>query len=774
MQNKVKKTLDYFKLNGLGVVKYLAFFCLFYLFNNTLVLGTVSPCFYAFFLTLLFLGEQPFYLLLAYLLATVCSGITVPAIIFSLVLGIVGGAIVQIHKHKGKIIPVWLAFVYGLIFGLIHMLVNLSTLQNFYITTINAIFNSVFLVCSLNFLRVVKIRNFNLNLNVDEVVCGCVILAFVFCGLANVNLYGFDVVKLIGILFILLSNVTIKNNAFSIILSLVCGLGVTLCNCNLTYVATLGTMGIFTYIFREQFKIYSALLVVIVDLIFSLFILPSNNFTWVTVLPSLIASVVFMCVPKRVTNKLSNIFFLSSKSNSLKNILNQNKLQVSKRLLYTSQVFYEMYKNFSSLVKGNLDIKNAKLLICNEVIKNNCANCPQRAKCLKGFNSELKKIFENLVNVGFEKGKITLVDLPAYLTNRCGKLNQVVTSMNSLLTEYKNYSKMIGNLDASKVLIAEQLGGISSILLNLSQETKQVVNVDESQEKLIKETLVYNNIIPSEVVCFEKDEKTNVVSLIIRTTDFDNEKITMLLSKIFKNKMIVEDILESSDSNLTYVSYKTAPVYDIALGIAQTSKGGEVICGDTHSTSKLIGDKFMVALCDGMGHGEKANSSSELSLSLIENFYKAGFDDQTILTSVNKLLNLSSQEVFSALDISVVDLKNGEVDFIKQGATIGFVKKGEVISKIESNSLPMGILEEVKPKVTKTVLSPDDYVIMLSDGVVDAFGEEELLQNFLKNINLSNPQEVADRILNRAKREQQNYPDDDMTVLVAKLFYNFA
>ncbi len=31
MQNKVKKTLDYFKLNGLGVVKYLAFFCLFYL-----------------------------------------------------------------------------------------------------------------------------------------------------------------------------------------------------------------------------------------------------------------------------------------------------------------------------------------------------------------------------------------------------------------------------------------------------------------------------------------------------------------------------------------------------------------------------------------------------------------------------------------------------------------------------------------------------------------------------------------------------------------------
>lgn len=774
MQLQIKKFMQFFKLNGVGALKYLGYFALFYLFCNTLVLGTVSPCFYAFFLTLLFLGEQPFYLLLSYFLATICSGITVPAIIFCIVLGVIGGGITCIHKYKGKIIPIWLAFVYGLVFGLIYMLINISSLQNFYITLINTLFNSVFLVCSLNFLRVVKTRNFNLNLNVDEVVCGCVILAFIFCGLQNINLYSFDIVKLVGLLFILLANVTIKTNAIGIILGLVCGLGATLCNCTLNYVALFSCVSIFAYIFKEQFKIYSSLLAVIIDLIFSLFILPINNFNVFSVMPSLIASVLFLCVPKKATNKLSNIFFLSSKSNSLKNILNQNKLQVSKKLLYTSQVFYEMYKNFNSLVKGNLDVKNAKLLICSEVIKHNCTNCPQRAKCLKGFNSELKKIFENLVNVGFEKGKITLVDLPAYLTNRCGKLNQVVTSMNSLLTEYKNYTKMIGNLDASKVLIAEQLGGISNILLNLSQETKQVVNVDETQEKIIKETLVYNNIIPSEVVCFEKDEKTNVVSLIIRSCDFDNEKITSILTKIFKNKMIVEDVLESSDSTLTYVSYKTAPTYDIALGIAQSTKGGEIVCGDSHSTSKLLGDKFMFALCDGMGHGEKANKSSELSLSLIENFYKAGFDDQTILTSVNKLLNLNTQEVFSALDISVVDLKNGEVDFIKQGATIGFVKKGETLSKIESNSLPMGILEEIKPKVTKTVLSPDDYVIMLSDGVVDAFGEEEILQNFLKNISQTNPQEVADKILNRAKREQKNYPEDDMTVLVAKLFYNFA
>ncbi len=774
MQISLKKILEYFKLNWQGLTKYLGYFCLFFLFNNTKILGTISPCFYGFFLTLLFLGEQPFYLSISYFLSLLLNNISTFTIIFAISLGLLGGLISYLHKRVGKVIPAWLTFIYGLIFGLIYLFFNISSLQSFYIALINIVFNSIFLVCASNFFRLLKTRNYNLNLNIDEIVCGCVLVCFAFCGLENLNNFGFDIVKLAGITIILFSNVLFKTNAFSIILSIVMGLGTSLCDANLVYVTLLSSIGVFTYIFKEQFKIYLVLVSIIIDLVFSLFILPITSFTIFTMLPSLISAVIFLSIPRKVTDKLSDTLFLSSKTNSLKNILNQNKLQVSKRLLYTSQVFYEMYKNFRSLVKGGLDVKNAKLMICSEVIKHNCENCPQRAKCLKGFNSELKKIFENLVNVGFEKGKITLVDLPAYLTNRCGKLNQVVGSMNSLLSEYKNYTKMIGNLDASKVLIAEQLGGISGILLNLSAETKQVVNMDIKQEKIIKETLIYNNIIPSEVVCFEKDEKTNVVSMIIRATDFDNDKITMILSKLFKSKMIVEDILPNNDSNLTYVSYKTAPTYDIALGIAQTSKGGEDICGDTHSTSKLLGDKFMFALCDGMGHGENANNASELSLSLIENFYRAGFDDQTILTSVNKLLNLGSEDVFSALDISVVDLKNGEVDFIKQGATIGFVKKGDIVSKIESNSLPMGILDEVKPKVTKTVLSPDDYVIMLSDGVVDAFGEEELLQNFLKNLTLANPQEVADRILTRAKREQKNYPNDDMTVLVAKLFYNFA
>lgn len=771
MKENVLSLLKEKKSNIFTLSKYAFYSLLFFIFSNVRISGNIMPCFYGSYLTLLFLGENPLYLSLSFLVGFLAVNTSTNAIIFSLICCSVGSAINIYFKKKDKIIYTWLACLIGVMLGIPHIYFSVSSLTTFYYSLVNVILNSVFILCCSNFLKILKIRKFNLNLNVDEIVSGCLVLSLIFCGIQNLNIFAFDITKLIAITLILIS-ANISKSAFSVVLSVVMGLGASLAGGDLSYIALFGLISVFSYIFKGYSKIYCVLMTLIVDLAFSLFF--KNDFHILFFFPTIICCLIYFVIPQKLINKISNNIFLNNDNDSLKNILNQNKMQVSKRLLYASEIFYEMDKNFRSLVKGELDVTNAKLMICNELLRSNCESCPQKNRCMKGFNSELKKIFEQLVNTGFEKGKVTLVDLPAFLTNRCGKLNSLVNNLNVLLSEYKKYNKMMGNLDASKVLIAEQLGGISHILANLSNETKQTVVMDYKTEKLIKETLIYNDIVPSEVVCFERDEKTNVVSLIIRTVDYDNDKIVKILNKLCKCKMQLDEILPGSDSNLTYLSYKTAPTYDIVVGIAQSCKGGEDVCGDTHSASKIIGDKFMFALCDGMGHGQKANKASELSISLIENFYKAGFDNQTILTSVNKLLNLGREDIFSALDVSVVDLKNGEVDFIKQGATIGFIKKGEQLNKIESSSLPLGILEEIKPKVTKTMLSTDDFVIMLSDGIVDAFGEEENLTGFLKNLPSSNPQELADKILSRAKRQQQNYPKDDMTVLVGKIFYNFA
>ncbi|MBQ3047785.1 MAG: SpoIIE family protein phosphatase [Clostridia bacterium] len=474
-------------------------------------------------------------------------------------------------------------------------------------------------------------------------------------------------------------------------------------------------------------------------------------------------------------NKSKQIFYDKGKSDALKSILNQNKIELSKKLLYTAEVFYEMNINFRNMAKNNLDIKTSKTIVCNEIIKQNCQNCSNKIRCLKSFNTEIKDVFEKLINVGFEKGKITLVDLPAYLTNRCVKTSTIVNSFNKLLQEYKQYTKMLSNLDASKLLIADQFGGISHVLSMLAKQANEVTSQNEELQQTIQQNLIYENILPSEIVCFEKDCQTTEVALIVRNIDFDNSKIENVLSKTCGYKMVlINSAIVPNNPGFCCLFYSTAATYDIAVGFAQANKAGEDVCGDTYSILRLSNNKFMLSLCDGMGHGKKARNASDLSISLIENFYKAGFDNQTILTSVNSLLNMGREDTFSALDVSVIDLKSGEVDFIKQGATVGFIKNSKEINKIQSNSLPIGILQKVSPKITKTILSTEDIVIMLSDGVVDAFGEEQNLIDYLTRLPLKTPQEMANAILNKAKSKQKNYPKDDMTVLVGKLFFNCA
>ena len=67
-----------------------------------------------------------------------------------------------------------------------------------------------------------------------------------------------------------------------------------------------------------------------------------------------------------------------------------------------------------------------------------------------------------------------------------------------------------------------------------------------------------------------------------------------------------------------------------------------------------------------------------------------------------------------------------------------------------------------------------DFIIMVSDGVVDAFKGDEngdgRLIEFIQKIKNINPQWIADSILDEANRICEGRPGDDMTVLVAKVW----
>ena len=85
----------------------------------------------------------------------------------------------------------------------------------------------------------------------------------------------------------------------------------------------------------------------------------------------------------------------------------------------------------------------------------------------------------------------------------------------------------------------------------------------------------------------------------------------------------------------------------------------------------------------------------------------------------------------------------------------------------------MGIDMEASPESTRTSLKDGDMVVMVSDGIIDAFpGEDKefYVENILENIDSNNPSEVANGVLMQALARNAREASDDMSVLVAGIW----
>ena len=725
-----------------------------------------SPFKYGLYSSLAFMNYNIYLLGLALLVSGFCLGFSVKNLICNAFVVLFTTIVCLVLKKKNTKIKPFLSVVVYII----------SVLPNFYfclggdeilLAALESVIGVTFMIANITFISAIVKRNYVLNLNTDEKVCGAVLLISLFCGLGAIEFFNVDFVRLIATFLILF--VSMFSTSFAISLGVCMGIGVSLCTGEISYIALFPFMAIISSVFKDN-KFYAFFSVILADILIGLYFNGFISYGVLNIISVVISGVVYLCLPKKVMEKVGGMLFLKTNSSGSKNLVLKNKLMLSNKLKTTADVFYELDKSFRRLTKGNLPIESAKKMITVDIIQNTCEGCKNKQECFRRLGDSVKEIFANLTNVGFEKGKVSLVDLPQYLTSRCTNINNLITNTNSLLSQYSEYSNMINNLDASKILIAEQLSGVSKILRNLAENTGQNIAFDIEKEEKIKEELRYNNIIISDIIVFDKDYNTCNISLVLKEQDVNNDKLLEVINKTCKNNFVIDEIIPSEISGQVVLNLRTAPPYDITFGLSQATKGESEVSGDTYSFTRLDNDKYLVCLCDGMGSNDKAYETSSMAISLIENFYKAGYDSSIIIPSVNKLLNIGRSDVFSSLDVCVVDLKTAVVDMIKLGACVGFIKQEDKTSIIESGALPMGILEEVTPKVTKTALNNGDMVVLVSDGIIDAFGEEEKLKSYINNNDCTNPQIFADNILLTAKEFDKNFPKDDMTVLVGKIY----
>lgn len=136
----------------------------------------------------------------------------------------------------------------------------------------------------------------------------------------------------------------------------------------------------------------------------------------------------------------------------------------------------------------------------------------------------------------------------------------------------------------------------------------------------------------------------------------------------------------------------------------------------------------------------------------------------------------TNDEIFSTLDLAVIDLHNAAVKFLKIGSTPSFIKRGEQMLKVEASNLPIGIIQEFDVEVVSEQLKAGDLLIMMSDGIFEGPKHVEnvdmWLKRKIKEMETDEPQEIADLLLEEVVRYRSGAIEDDMTVLVAKVEQN--
>ena len=483
---------------------------------------------------------------------------------------------------------------------------------------------------------------------------------------------------------------------------------------------------------------------------------------------SLIPCVIYLFFPQSLCQKWTETLKVHRIDNVSKYSINAHRNFLSGKLFELSAVFDEMKFSIEKLKDVSPPPKEKFILaVADEILISVCSRCASCTKCRKKLfpsENELEKIAE----LGLAKGSLNLVDLPKSFSTNCDHQEDVILYANKLIKKYSSSLEENLALLESRELIAKQTEGLSIALKELATSLCKRLETDSKTEDKIKNNLLRCGIAVKEICYFVGNEEDELI-IVLQKQHLSNPLFLKAIEEIMGYKSVISQH-DRISQELSAVTIKQAPSYDAMFGIANKVKFDKQKSGDTHSIIKLTEGKFLIALNDGMGSGERAEEISATAISLIESFYKAGLKSQTVLPIVNKLLAFGEEDNFTALDVAIVDLFSISADFVKIGSPYSFIITKDTVKIIEGNSLPLGILEEMTPTVCKTELNSGDVIVFVSDGITDAFESSADLIDFLSSQRALNPKTLADNILERALYLSEGVAKDDMTVFCVRIF----
>ena len=356
-------------------------------------------------------------------------------------------------------------------------------------------------------------------------------------------------------------------------------------------------------------------------------------------------------------------------------------------------------------------------------------------------------------------GEVGAGDVPAKVATVCYNIGRIIDEINGSIAQ-----KVNGMREGDFLTVAaEDMAAVGELLCRMDKSLAEEFRENRELTAKLKRLLAYNNFHASGVkVIGERRKRVYVGDIELSSTRMGGDDIQRLVSEILGGKFSCPEFsLDGAVLSMRLESEKrvksVSGTYTIAASSVQAycdAKNGikkscgadcydtpsivindewtsnvpttpiptEEVSGDTIEVFEAYGRQYMM-LSDGMGSGREASVASGMSVKLLREYIEGGADLESALKLVNRILRSAGRECSATIDICEIDLYTSEARFIKSGAAPSFVLRNGSIYRLQSKTVPIGIIRALDAEAIKFDIEPGDTVVMLSDGVARSYDE---------------------------------------------------
>lgn len=445
------------------------------------------------------------------------------------------------------------------------------------------------------------------------------------------------------------------------------------------------------------------------------------------------------------------------------------------RLLNYAKSFQSLSDVFGRMETGHRQMA-AEELVKQEITGKLCASCEQCSMCWEQTDSPMYQYLMDFFASMKEAGHADR-DLELKMEKYCSRTHELVIEAVRVFEQTRLNEAWYNRLVENREVIAEQLDAMAYIMQDCARKEQDISDRMQSYLKELKFKAKERGIYVQDCTLLEKEDgrwklrvKASVRNGCIATRELTKAVTTALQRKMIPQKD--EKTLIGKSGNIFV--YDEEPKYQGIYGVARLVKDGAAVSGDNFSFLEPKSGRLILCLSDGMGSGAAACKESETVIELIEKFVEAGFDIDTAVRVMNSAMVMKGKEdMFSTVDISEINLYSGNCQIYKIGASATFLKKDGMVECMQSTSLPVGVVKRLDMEKSKKELSDGDFLVMVSDGVLEYLhvpNPEQTMQEMIESIDTNNATVLAKRILERVLLFTGGSVPDDMTVLATAIW----